>query len=164
MTHKVASLLAVVTLALGTAAYADEHGGAIPKNFSAYESAEFADIQWAAGRNGEPAWGSVVLEGLTGVRFVPDNGVEVKFPYSDITAIKYERIVKQKEKVANEKWFKKPLGFARGVDTYRTITIEHNGGEGRTISTLRVDEFSSSGILLMLEMKTGLRAKKLSSF
>jgi len=126
MTRKVASLLAVLTLALGTAAYADVHGGAIPNNFSFYESAEFVDIQWAAGRNAEPAWGSVVLEGASGVRFVPDNGAEVKFLYSDITAIKYERVVKQKEKVSNEKWFKKPLGFARGVDTYRSITIEHN--------------------------------------
>jgi hypothetical protein len=164
MTRKVASLLAVLTLALGAAAHADEHGGAIPNNFSFYESSEFADIQWATGRNAEPAWGSVVLEGASGVRFVPDNGAVVKFPYSDITAIKYERIVKQKEKVANQKWFKKPLGFTRGVDTYRAITIEHNSGEGRTISTLRVDELSSTGILRILELKTGLRAKKLSSF
>jgi hypothetical protein len=98
------------------------------------------------------------------VRFVPDNGAEVNFLYSDITAIKYERVVKQKEKVSNEKWFKKPLGFARGVDTYRSITIEHNSNEGRKISTLRVDELSSAGILRILELKTGLRAKKLSSF
>jgi len=164
MTHKVASSLAVLTLALGAAAYADEHGGAIPQNFSSYESSEFADIQWASERNAEPVWGSVILEGGAGVRFVPDNGAEVKFAYSDITAIKYERIVKRKEPSANQKWFKKPLGFARGVDTYRTITIERGGGEGRIVSTLRVDELSSSGILRVLELKTGLRAKRLSSF
>lgn len=162
MTRTLASLLAA-TLALGLAAIAAEHGGAIPNNFSYYESPEFPDVQWATGRDGSPAWGAVVLDGTTGVRFVPDNGVEVKIPYGEIRAIKYERVVKEKEKSGNTKWFQKPFGFARSVDTYRTVTLEHQNGNGRTISKLRVDELNAVGILRVLEIKTGLRAKKLST-
>ena len=166
MNPKAASLfLAISVLALGqAAAFAAEHGGAIPPGLSFYESAEFADVQWAAGRAGEPVWGSVILDGVSGLRFVPDNGAEVKFPYSDITAIKYERVVKRKEQASSQKWFQKPLAFARGVDTYRTVTIERQSGEGRQTSILRVDDQNSQGIIRVLEMKTGLRAKKLSSF
>ena len=165
MTRRTASLLALVVLALSApVAFADEHGGAIPHNFSFYEAAEFPDIQWSAARDAQPAWGSLVLEGADGVRFVPDNGLEVKFPYSDVTAIKYERVVKSREKGANQKWFERPFSFAKGVDTYRTITIEHRGGGTRVASTMRVDETSAAGIIRLLEIKTGLRAKKLSSF
>lgn len=163
MTRKFASLLALVPLALGQAAFAEEHGGAIPTNFSFYESNEFSDVQWATGREAEPVWGSVILEGAGGVRFVPDNGAEIKLAYADIKAIKYERIVKEKEKVANQKWFKKPFGFARGVETYRLITIDHRTAQGNTVSKLRVDELSAVGIVRVLEGKTGLRTKKLSS-
>jgi hypothetical protein len=163
MILKTTSLLAFAALALGPAAFADEHGGAIPHNFSFYESAEFPDIQWATGREAQPAWGSLVLEGADGVRFVPDNGLEVKFAYSDIKAIKYERVVKPKEKNGNQKWFQRSMAFAKGVDTYRMITIVHQGGESRASSTVRVDEESAAGIIRLLEIKTGLRAKRLSA-
>lgn len=159
----VSSFLAISCLALSPAAFADEHGGAIPKGLSFYETSEFADVQWANGRQEEPVWGSVVLEGTEGVKFVPDNGVEVKFAYSEITAIKYERVVKKKDNTVASKWYQRPLAFARGVDTYRTVTIERKTGEGRKTSVLRVDEQNATGIIQVLELKTGLKAKKLSS-
>ena len=163
MIRKAASLLAIVTLALGSAAFAEVHGGAIPKNLSFYDSAEFVDVQWATGRDAAPVWGSLVLEGADGIRFVPDNGVEVKFPYTDIQAIKYERTVKAKEKRADQKWFQRPLAFARGVETYRTITLEHGSGESRAFSKMRIDELNATGIIRLLEIKTGLRVKKMSN-
>ena len=163
MTLKAASLLTIAILSLGSAALAEVHGGAIPRNLSFYDSAEFPDVQWATGREATPAWGSLVLEGADGIRFVPDNGIEVKFPYSDIQAIKYERTVKAKEKASDQKWFHRPLAFARGVETYRTITIEHNSAQGRAVSKMRIDELNATGIIRLLEIKTGLRVKKLSN-
>lgn len=163
MTRNLASLLATAALACVPAVFAAEHGGAIPNNFSFYDSSEFADVQWAEGRDGSPAWGSVVLEGGTGVRFVPDNGAEVKIPYGQIKAIKYELVVKEKEKSANQKWFKKPLAFAKIVETYRTVTLEHSSGDGRSISKMRVDEETAKGMIRVLETRTGLRAKRLSA-
>ena len=168
MTRKAAataSFLTILALALGSAAVGAEQGGAIPQGLSFYESTEFSDVQWATGREASnPVWGSLVLEGASNVRFVPDSGSDVLVPYSSISSIKYERVVVQKEQPKNAKWYKRTLAFAKGVDTIRTITIEHKGEEGRKLSVLRVDDQSYVGILRMLEIKTGLRAKKLSSF
>lgn len=165
MTHKAASFLTILSLALSSAAFGNEHGGAIPQGLSFYESTEFSDVQWSAGREGaNPAWGSLVLEGDANVRFVPDSGSDVLVPYTSITSIKYERLVLKKEEAKDAKWFKRTLAFAKGVDTIRTITIEHKTSEGKKISVMRVDDQSYVGILRMLEIKTGLRAKKLSAF
>ena len=158
----VSSFLAISCLALIPAAFAEGHGGAIPKGLSFYETSEFSDVQWASAQQEEPAWGSVILEGTEG-KFVPDNGMETKFAYSEITALKYERVVKNKEKAVATKWYQRPLAFARGVDTYRTVTIERKTSEGRKTSVLRVDELNALGIIKVLEFKTGLRVKKLSS-
>ena len=164
MTHKAATLFALATLALAPALSAEAlRGGAVPTNLSFYESNEFADVQWAAAREAEPVWGSLVLEGADGLRFVPDNGIEVKMAYSDIKAIRYERVVQKKEKAVDQKWYQRPFAFAKGVDTYRTITIQHRSGEGSTSSIMRVDGLNAAGIVRVLEIKTGLRAKKLSS-
>lgn len=162
MTCKSASLLAITTLFAGSIAFAETHGGAIPNNFSFYEAAEFTDIQWVASRDASPVWGSVVLDGVNGLRFLPDNGVEVKVPYADIKSIKYDRIVKEKEKTGNQKWFQRPFAFAKGVETYRMVTIQHRSGDAWTTSAMRVDTLNATGILRMLEIKTGLRTKRLS--
>jgi hypothetical protein len=158
----VSSFLAISCLALSPAAFSQQHGGAIPKGLSFYETSEFADVQWASAQQGEPVWGSVILEGTEG-KFVPDNGMESKFAYSEITAIKYERVVTKKDKAVANKWYQRPLAFARGVDTYRTVTIERKTSEGRKTSVMRVDELNALGIIQVLELKTGLKAKKLSS-
>jgi hypothetical protein len=156
------SFLAIGVLALAPAVFGAEHGGAIPPGLSFFEPAEFADVQFAAGREAEPVWGSLVLDGATGLRFLPDNGLEAKVAYSDITAVSYERVVSKKEKMVNPKWYQRPLAFARGVDTYRTVTVEHRSTEGKKTSILRVDALNATGIVRMLEIKTGLRVKKLS--
>ncbi len=162
MTCKLASLFAIATFCAGSLAFAEVHGGAIPNNFSFYEAAEFTDIQWMAGRDAAPVWGSIVLEGTNGLRFLPDNGVEVKVSYTDIKSIKYDRVVKEKEKTGNQKWFQRPFGFAKGVETYRVVTIQHRSGDVLSTSSMRVDTLNSTGILRMLEIKTGLRTKRLS--
>ena len=162
MNSKSASLFAIATLIAGSVAFAETHGGAIPHNFSFYEAAEFNDIQWVASRDASPVWGSVVMEGTSGLRFLPDNGVEVKVAYVDIKSIKYDRIVKEKEKAANQKWFQRTFAFAKGVETYRTVTIQHRAGDGLTTSSMRVDTQNATGILRMLEIKTGLHTKRLS--
>jgi hypothetical protein len=165
MIRTTAAFFALMSLSVaGPAALAETHGGAIPNNFSFYETAEFPDVQWASGRQGEPVWGMAVLAGGEGVRFVPDNGQEIHISYADIKSIRYERIVRAKEKKANEKWFQRPFAFAKGVDTIRTITLQHKAADGSmTQSVLKLDEVGASGFLRGLEIKTGLRTKRLSS-
>jgi hypothetical protein len=157
------SFLAISLLSFAPAAFGAEHGGAIPPGLSYFESPEFSDVQMAASREAEPVWGSLILDGTTGMRFLPDNGLETKVAYSQITAFRYERVVSKKEKLVNPKWYQRPLAFARGVDTYRTVTVEHQSAEGKKTSILRVDALNATGIVRMLEIKTGLRVKKLSN-
>lgn len=168
MTRKAVTFLSILTLALGAASagFGADRGGAIPNGFSFYEANEFPDVQWAAAgaETAEGAWGSLVMEGTAGVRFVPDSGSPVTVPYTAISGIKYERVVVKKETPKNAKWHRRALAFAKGVDTYRTVTIEHNANGTRQSSVMRVDEASYASILRLLEIKTGLRAKKLSAF
>ena len=49
----VSSFLAISCLALSPAAFADGHGGAIPKGLSFYETSEFSDVQWASAQQEE---------------------------------------------------------------------------------------------------------------
>lgn len=160
-----ASFLTILGLALAPAAFGETRGGAVPTGLSHFEATEFADVQWAKGRDAaDPTWGSLVLEGDGGVHFTTDAGAEIVVPYSAIKSIKYERVVVQKEQPKNAKWYQRTLAFAKGVNTYRTVTIEHKSGQAREFSVMRVDDQSAFSIVRVLEIKTGLRAKKLSSY
>lgn len=163
--RKTAGLLAVFALTVSTAApvLAEEaavaHGGAIPSRLSFFEPLEFMDVHYEGNSHVPASWGKLVVDGTAGVKFVPDNGQVTTVPFSDIKAVVYNRVVKPRQKNTKAKWYQKPLEKVRTVDVQRTITLETASGKP---SVFRVDEESYPGILRMLEITTGLQAKRLS--
>ncbi len=160
MTRKTASLLAVFALTVATAApmlAESNHGGAIPSRLSFFEPLEFLDVHYEGNSQTAASWGKLVVDGTSGVKFVPDNGQVTTVPFADIKAVVYNRMVKPRQKNAKAKWYQKPLEKVRTVDVVRTITLETAGGKP---AVFRVDEESYPGILRMLEITTGLQAKR----
>lgn len=159
MNRRTAGLLAAFALTVSTAAAETVHGGAIPSRLSFFEPLEFMDVHYEGNSQAPASWGKLVVDGTAGVKFVPDNGQVTTVPFSDIKAVVYNRVVKPRQKNANAKWYQKPLDKVRTVDVQRTITLETVNGKP---AVFRVDEESYPGILRMLEITTGLQAKRLS--
>jgi hypothetical protein len=156
--------LTLLTLVVPAWSGEPTRGGAIPQGLSYYQATEFNDVQWLikdeSGKE-QPVWGTLVFEGEGGIKFTPEEeapkfATERKIAYDWITGIKFEKQVTKKPKAASPKWYNKPFAFARGTNTAYLITLQVSDAK----ATLQVDADNYAGLVRMLEIKTGQRARR----